>query len=248
MNADVHALAGAYALDALPNDERAFFQRHLAVCDACRAEVAELTETAARLGSAAAQPPPPGLKERVLAAADVTRQLPPEAETPPAEVGRPPRLRGRERWLAPVAACLALVAVALTGLVVNLNNQVSELRDVAAADPGVVDVLGAPDLRTVELDMGTENPGRFLYSASADQGVLVAQGMPDVESDETYELWLIHDGTPVNAGLFRPGEGGAAIAEVDGTSVRGAELVAVTVEPAGGSVKPTGPVLASAEL
>lgn len=245
MTADAHALAGAYALDALPSDERAFFERHLAMCEACRAEVAELTETAARLGSAAAHPPPPALRARVLAAADVTRQLPPMAATEPAPGSA--RRRSAQRWLLPVAACLAVVAVALTGLAVNLNRELDAARELAAQEPSMVAVLGAADLRTVELEMG-DSSGRFLYSPSVDQGVLVAGSMPDVGADETYELWLIHDGTPVNAGVFRPGENGAAIAAVDGTSVRGAELVAVTVEPAGGSERPTGPVLASAEL
>ena len=246
MSADVHALAGAYALDALPDDERAFFERHLAACDACRLEVAELTETAARLGSGAVSAPPPGLRERILAAADVTRQLPPQAEPEPARPMPSTWARVRDRALMPVAACLALVVVALSGRVLNLNRQIDA--DVGPdADAAVVAVLGATDLETVELDMEGGGPGRFLYSPSADQGVLVAAGMPTVSADKTYELWLIHDGTPVPAGLFRPDGSGAAVAEVEGI-VRGAELVAVTVEPAAGSKRPTGEILASADL
>lgn len=147
----------------------------------------------------------------------------------------------------PVAACLALLAVALTGLAVNLNRRLDEVKRVAADNTALVSILAAEDFRTVELEMG-DSTARFMYSPVEDEGVLVANGMPNVGEDETYELWLIHDGSPINAGLFRPGEGGTAVATVDGTSVRGAELVAVTVEPAGGSRKPTGPVLASAEL
>ena len=246
MTADVHALAGAYALDALPSDERAFFERHLAACDACRAEVAELTETAARLGSAAAQTPPPGLRERVLAAADVTRQLPPHPEPAPA-VEDLARVRAGQRWLMPVAACLALVAVALTGLAVNLNRRMTDAQEIAGDNRALLSVLAADDFRTVDLAMG-DSSARFMYSPAEDQGVLVANDMPNVGDDETYELWLIHDGSPIKAGLFLPGESGTAVATVDGTSVRGAELIAVTVEPAGGSDKPTGPVLASAKL
>ena len=247
MNADVHALAGAYALDALPSDERAFFERHLDVCDACRAEVAELTETAARLGSAVAQTPPPGLRERVLAAADVTRQLPPQPEPAPAFETRPARVRATQRWLMPVAACLALVAVALTGLAVNLNRRLGEERELAAEQAAVVSILAAEDFRSVELEMG-DSTARFMYSPAEDEGVIVATGIPDVGDDQTYELWLIHDGSPINAGLFRPGEGGTAVATIEGPSVRGAERIAVTVEPAAGSGKPTSPILASAEL
>jgi anti-sigma-K factor RskA len=241
MSADVHALAGAYALDALPADERAFFERHLSMCGACRAEGAELTETAARLGSAAAQAPPPDLRARILAAADVTRQLPPEPDPTPAEVLRP--RRSQQRWLAPVAACLALAVVVLSGAIVAIGQRGTE----PGQQPALVAVLGAPDLQTAELEMEGPQPGRFLYSPEQDRGVLVAASMPAVSDDKTYELWLIHDGTPQPAGLFRPGTDGKAIAHVNGI-VRGAELVAITVEPASGSERPTGEVLASAEL
>jgi len=49
---DVHNLAGAYALDALDEVERLLFERHLASCAACRAEVDEFRLTASRLGAA----------------------------------------------------------------------------------------------------------------------------------------------------------------------------------------------------
>ncbi|MYS39774.1 anti-sigma factor, partial [Streptomyces sp. SID5998] len=40
---DLHALTGAYALHALPDDERAAFERHLTGCSSCAREVAEFT-------------------------------------------------------------------------------------------------------------------------------------------------------------------------------------------------------------
>lgn len=250
MNADVHALAGAYALNALPPDEQAFFERHLAECDTCRLEVTELQETASRLAAGVAATPPDSLRARVLAAADVTRQLPPEpsGERSPAQVVELPTSRWkrlRQGALVGVAACLALVVFALSGVIVSLNQRLNQARNEPSS---VVSVLGAPDLETVDLEVGgAATPSRFLYSPKLDRGVLVANGLPEPGTDETYELWLIHDGTPVPAGLFRPGQGGGAIAEVS-APVRGAELVAVTIEPAGGSQKPTGEILASAPL
>ena len=44
---DIHALSGAYAVDALDDDERELFEQHLAVCPECRAEVRSFGETAA---------------------------------------------------------------------------------------------------------------------------------------------------------------------------------------------------------
>jgi len=48
---EVHALAGAYALDALDPFERRGYEAHLRECEPCRREVAELQATAARLGA-----------------------------------------------------------------------------------------------------------------------------------------------------------------------------------------------------
>ena len=50
---DIHALSGAYAVDAVDDIERASFERHLASCPTCRAEVASLRETSALLADAA---------------------------------------------------------------------------------------------------------------------------------------------------------------------------------------------------
>lgn len=239
MSADVHTLAGAYALNALPDEERQFFERHLAACAACRAEVSELQETAAQLGMASAQVPPTAVRDRVLAAIDVTRQLPPAAPHI-----QDARRKPSPRWLAPVAACLVLAVVALSVTVAVLDRR---LRGVEGDPAAIAAVLGAEDLQTAVLDMGAAPAGRFLYSPQLDRGVLVAHGMPDPGEEQTYELWTVHNGTPVPAGLFRPDRSGTAVTVIEGT-VRGAEVIAVTVEPAGGSPAPTGDILASAAL
>ena len=51
---DIHKLSGAYAVDAVDDLERARFERHLAACEDCRAEVAELREAAALLAETVA--------------------------------------------------------------------------------------------------------------------------------------------------------------------------------------------------
>jgi anti-sigma factor RsiW len=57
---DMHALAGAYALDALDGAERDRFERHLRRCRACESELRGFAATAAALGVAAAAEPPAG--------------------------------------------------------------------------------------------------------------------------------------------------------------------------------------------
>ncbi len=74
---DVHALSGAYAVDALDPGERVRFELHLAHCAECRSEVDGLREAAARLGSGADVAPPPALRGDILAAIETVRPLPP---------------------------------------------------------------------------------------------------------------------------------------------------------------------------
>ena len=110
----VHELSGAYALDALDDAERERFERHLRRCPACAEDVRRMTSTATALAMAVAAEPPPGLKQRVLAAAAATPQLPPlpRRRRPgavtgggsPARTGSPgwpwgsPRSAWRRRW------------------------------------------------------------------------------------------------------------------------------------------------------
>jgi anti-sigma-K factor RskA len=67
---DLHALAGAYALDALEPAERDRFERHLRGCRTCPDEVRGFAATAAALATAAAAQPPRSLRDRVFAAVD----------------------------------------------------------------------------------------------------------------------------------------------------------------------------------
>jgi anti-sigma-K factor RskA len=85
MSADVHSLVGAYAVDAIDEQERAAFERHLAECPECRAEVASLVEAGAQLSLVTETAPPPALRSAVLAGIRSVRPLPP-LEPPTAEV------------------------------------------------------------------------------------------------------------------------------------------------------------------
>jgi len=102
---DVHDLTAAYALDALGPDEAQAYQEHLGQCEQCRAQLAELNETAATLAfGAVAPPPPPRLRESILAAAAAERS----------NVVPLRRRNWAPRALILVAAAAACVAVGFT--------------------------------------------------------------------------------------------------------------------------------------
>ncbi|MDP8960004.1 MAG: anti-sigma factor [Actinomycetota bacterium] len=240
MTADIHTLAGPYALDALPSDERRLFEHHLAACEACRHEVRELEGTAMRLAAAAYEEPPPTLRGRVLAEIDVTRQ---DLPLVPRAGGLPGR-QWFQKLMMPVAAVLALFVLGLGILVGQLNQRLQRLEVVSGQ---VVEVLSAADARTVALTAPQGITARFAFSPSGDRGIFVADALPDVGEDQTYQLWLIGQGGPVPAGLFRPGPDGRASQLVMGDLAE-ADALGVTIEPAGGSARPTSQVLIKGEL
>ena len=60
--------AAAYLLDALADDERADFERHLDGCHDCRRDVERLRVASDALPASARQvAPPPELKDRIMA-------------------------------------------------------------------------------------------------------------------------------------------------------------------------------------
>lgn len=243
MSADVHAMAGAYALHALPADERAFFERHITVCESCHLEVDAFATTAALLGSASAHAPPPALRAQVLRTVDVTRQAPPAQHgMPPAPPAQRSGRRLLETVLGSVAGALAVALLVLSGVTVAMNERLGELEAAApttVVDDGALAVLAAPDAQTRPLAAEGGAVARFVYSPRLDTGVFVAHDLEPLAPDATYELWLFHDDTPVPATVFDADDHGRALAVVEG-SVTGAEFAAVTVEPHGGSPEPTG--------
>ena len=238
---DVHALAGAYALNALPEQEARFFEAHLAVCAPCQEEVAGLLATAARLGAAAAQPAPAHLRQRVLAEVAATRQEPLLPVTA-WQRGRRQRLQG----VAAVAAAVAVSAFGLAGLV-GLARMDARLDQFEARSAQVVSVLAADDAQRVLLEGAQHPPARVIISPREGQAVFVADQLPQPGEDRVYELWLIGPQGPHPAGLFRPGEHGRVV-EVMAVELAEVQAVAVTVEPEGGSAQPTSDPLLYGEI
>src|SRR6478609_452131 len=91
---DMHLDTGALALNALPDDEAAEVEAHLATCDSCSAELAGFLETVALLGSVAAEAPPASLRRAIMAQTADPPQLPqlspPAAEPVSTAIAPPP--------------------------------------------------------------------------------------------------------------------------------------------------------------
>lgn len=233
MTADLHTLTGAYALNALSDEERAAFEHHLVQCEACRSEVAELRETAARLGSAVAVPAPAGLKATVLQQVQRTRQLHPEG-------GQvvPLRRRGWSTRLTALAAAAAVITAVLLGAqVITLNRDLEQanqqLSQLTGTQAAVSEVLTARDAQVVTSDRGGASAA-VVISRKSGKLAFVPQRMPAPGAGRTYQLWLITPHGAHSAGLL-----GEATRPVVAKTVADTRQIGVTIEPAGGSAQPT---------
>ena len=236
---DLHLLTGAYATGALSDEEHNAFVEHLGVCGNCRDEVAELVATAALLGVAAAEKPPAGFRDRVMNEVANTRQLPPVVSTLAEAKGRR-RASQQRRWTMSAAASAVVLAVGLGAWGLSLNEDKQRSEDLVSA---VQEVQTAPDAKTMNAVRG-QTTAVLTMAPSLGQMVFQTHGLKDAGDDRTYQIWLLGPGSQVRSmGTFDSnGKNTMQLMRGDPT---GADALAVTEEPAGGSQRPTTqPVLA----
>ena len=234
---DLHILTGSYVLDAVDGPERDRFEHHLRRCRACGNEVRGLADTATGLGMAVAMTPPPQLKERVLNAAAMTRQLPPAVDH---------RLHGRLRpgtagssWVPRMAAAVAAVslAVAVALGVLQISTQ-HELDSARAQNQAIAAVIGAPDARTVTRATSAGGTVTVVLSPALRKMVFSTAGLPALPASQVYEVWLIGPPRVRPAGLLSSPSAGRT-SPVLASGLAAGDKVGLAVEPAGGTSQPT---------
>jgi anti-sigma-K factor RskA len=230
-------LKDAYVLGALPEEERRSFENYLAAHPERQAEIDELGAVAGLLAfSPQEQEPSPELRSRVMEVVEA------EAE--------PRRVRGRSTFarvgdfLSVRSLALGAAALLVIGLLswnVLLQGQVQDLQ-------GQVADAQAQQSKTIELKGSWAEQGATAEVASmqGNEIVLVARNMPSVPEDRTCQIWVIKGDVPEPSGLFQPDGNGTATPITN--SIKKADVIAVTVEPAGGSEQPTSDPVLLAEL
>jgi anti-sigma-K factor RskA len=243
----LHALLGAYVLDAVEDGDRAEFERHLLTCEQCRDDVRGLREATVRLAAAAAITPRAELRQSTLQAATVTRQLAPAVAggRTAARGGRWLAARGGVRpWLAGVAAGLAIV-LGVAAVVLGLHAGAMQQRLTAQEqhDRAMTAVLGAHDVVVLTAAVKTGGTATVVMSHRARALVFTASGLARLPGVMSYELWLAGPAGVTPAGMLPPGRHGMSGPMVVGGLTRGEQLE-LTVEPASGSRQPTSALIA----
>ena len=231
-----------YAIGALDTAERLALEKHLSQCADCRRELHQLQGDTALLAlSVSSQAPPPRARQRLISAI----------------AGEPRAVRPQKRqgwWIlipSMTAVAVALIALGLWRQNVVLQSQVADLRknysqqeEQLQSSKEVLATLIDPDAARFTLTTGPARPqpqGKAIYARNRRSLIFLANNMPALPPQKSYELWLIPtSGAPIPAGMFKPDSKGSATlinpplpADVE------AKTFAVTVEPDIGSAAPT---------
>jgi anti-sigma-K factor RskA len=241
--AELHSLAGAYALNAVSGPDEARFERHLAGCEQCRLEVRGFGETAARLGASQAVRPRPELRDQALRTAARTRQLPPAPRAAPgwAQPGAAP---ARDRWGRPgrgpwprllaAGVAAAVLAAATVAGVTALRDEHRISQDQASRHE-LAAVLSAPDMVMLTAKVTGGGKATVLMSHHMRALVFAVAGLPPLPAAKGYELWLIGPSGSRPQGMLPAG----AARPMMVAGLADGDQVGVTIEPRGGSAQPT---------
>ncbi len=258
-------MAPLHALGALDGDELGDFTRSLPASPELQAELAAFEAVVGRLALLHATAPSQRLRARTLGAAGFFPAAPPA----PAVRRQPRRSRLRLAW----AAVLAAVAFgALFGWgraqLGEARRQAAELkqeRDTLAAEitqarlqlAAVQEQLGR-EVAFRELVAHRESKqallaglapapaavARVVWNPQSREAVLLAAGLAPAPEGKVYEAWVIAGGAPVPAGTFQVDADGKAVLRLPTVEeTRSVKTFAVTIEPAGGTAAPTGPMV-----
>lgn len=229
-------LLPAYALGSLDRDEANQVEEHLLSCLICRSESAAFDTVAEQLSFAApAAAPSPELKDRLMQRVQTAR---PQRPVPVQHSQRPWLERLLPVWsLASLGLIIALAAFNL-----SLWQRLNQLEFLTA--PG--------GMRAIPLSATVDAPGAtgfVLVGADGMNGAVVVDGLPPLDENRQYQVWLVRDGKRTSGAIFSTDEENYAGMRIRiAGSLLEYSAVDVTIEPAGGSTQPTGAQVLGGQL
>jgi len=254
--ASMQDLAAAYALGALSPEETRAFEAYLAGSPEAQREVAEFREVSALLAEGApGAAPDPGLRDRVLQRIGRSKGVPLAQRRSPTfgvplpiwvalaasvalAIGLGTMLVKTRRELATRLAAIDSVRATLAQVETRLTEREQTLN--AIMEPGV----------TLSLLSTTNAPQpriQLFWNQEKHQAIVHAFRLSPVDSGLVYQLWFIKDGKPIPSVTFNSEPTGHALLR-DVAMPEGSSHAAVTIEPSGGSLQPTSPVIMIGEL
>ena len=240
-------LKEAYALEALDEGERRDFEDYLRSHPERQSEIDDLTAVADLLALA-----PEELEPSTKLRNDIMANVRAESRTTRAaarQAARRPLLERLGGFAGIGRVALGAVAVVLIGLLSwNTILQRDEIQSLQGKVDSQQSAAAKNDARTIELKGSGATSGATVevVEVDGDRAVLIAKGLPPIDKGKTLQLWVIKNDVPEPSGVFKPGE--KLVSTPVKNSLENADMVAITVEPAGGSPAPTTEPMLAAKL
>lgn len=137
----------------------------------------------------------------------------------------------RRTWTRSLFALTASVAL-LVGIGWGVGSLTETLR-APSAESVLAQIESADDAQSNRAELADGGEATLHWSPSVDGAVLVADGLPQIADDQSYEAWYVRGEQPVSAGVFESSDGSAALL-LDGELSEN-DVIALTIEPDGGS-------------
>lgn len=247
----------AYALDDLPQEERAAVEAMLVAHPGLQAELTLIEEGLEVLAMETALTPPADLRDNLFAALEGDEPVVEEA--PEGDIRVLPVTPKKSyfwNYVAAASVSIALVSsfmaydfysrwkssqaayadiISSNELLAEQNNKVNNRLDQIEED---FKVLVNPDFNRVDMASVIEGQtfsASVYWNKKTEEAYLSIQELRALTEQQQYQLWAIVDGKPVDMGVFDITEGGLTKMK----SIANAATFAVTIEPKGGSVNPT---------
>ncbi len=245
-------------------EEGEAYTDHLQRCTVCRGLVSQFQAVADLLPDALEEETAsPALKQRVLdqARADLDRELPRPAPPMLEEQRRPGGWRW-PAWLSPVpAAVFAVLVLAIAGLgawnvilgvsigakdgtLAGQSLLLSQQGLLLAEQRQLLEAIGA-GARVSRLTGTEAAPGAsaaLVQVPGAGSATLLIADLPQPPPGRQYQVWRIAGGTPEDAGTINLTDSRGQLIEL-AADFFGADAIGVSIEPEGGSLKPTGDIV-----
>jgi anti-sigma factor RsiW len=201
-HADFEALAAGYALHSLEPEDEQRLSAHLMTCPHCARIVADTASLGAAFAELLdAEPPPPGLRDRILAAATAeprplrgsAGQTPIAGMDPAPAPARPvlpaPSTVPRRRRMLRERAAIAVLAAAIGVAVAVPVTLAASHQGTSTGNTALAQWLLKPNAREMTLKP-TSGAGRAKVVVTDQGAYLLAEGLPaNRQSDTTYVLW-----------------------------------------------------------
>ncbi|GHO46678.1 hypothetical protein KSX_48410 [Ktedonospora formicarum] len=216
-------LSGAYALGALPPEERQLAEEHLADCPACRKLAQELQAVTHLLPLSVRPVEHSPLQKEVLfariRASEAAHHILPSSDS---ASSRPRSTNFLATWSARTLASFAALLLISLGVMAAWNISLQHQITTPSSITFTVYALSGSEERS-------EICGELITMPQQDETMLVMHRLPHLQGTNLYQGWFLRDNKPSSIGVLSIRQDVATL-RIKG-DIRGYDAVAISLEP-----------------